>query len=265
MLFHHTPTVKMAITIPPAMKTNPKVIFFTDFDGTVTTSDSNYMLCDAIGYGYEKRLAANNAVLDGKRSFRDAFGEMMDSVQTPFSVAQQWLLDNTKIDPEFPKFFMWARANNVPVVVLSGGMKPIIRALLAKALGEEYVDEIEIISNDIQAKPGCDIEDADGWSLKFRDDSIEGHDKSIELRKYNSIPADQRPIMMYAGDGVSDQCAAREIDLLFCKIDRDLVTYCEREKLPFVNFRNWADIQATCEKVLKNETTVKAEQKGRIY
>ncbi|PHH51146.1 putative phosphatase YNL010W [Ceratocystis fimbriata CBS 114723] len=255
----------MAIIIPSAMKTDPKVIFFTDFDGTVTTSDSNYMMCDAIGYGKEKRCAANDAVLNGERSFRDAFNEMMDSVQTPFSEAQQWLLDNTKLDPQFPVFFRWARANNVPIVVLSGGMKPIIRALLAKAIGEEFVDEIEIISNDIQAKPGCNINDADGWSLKFRDDSIEGHDKSIELRKYNSIPADQRPIMMYAGDGVSDQCAARETDLLFAKIDRDLVTYCEREQIPFVNFRDWADIQATVQKVLEGKTNVKLEAKGRIY
>lgn len=30
----------------PAMRSHPKVIFFTDFDGTITTADSNdYMVC----------------------------------------------------------------------------------------------------------------------------------------------------------------------------------------------------------------------------
>jgi 2-hydroxy-3-keto-5-methylthiopentenyl-1-phosphate phosphatase len=28
----------------PAMKTNPKFIFFTDFDGTITLFDSEYLL-----------------------------------------------------------------------------------------------------------------------------------------------------------------------------------------------------------------------------
>lgn len=44
-----------------------------------------------------------------------------------------------------------------------------------------------------------------------------GHDKSIELRQYSSLPKEERPIMFYAGDGVSDLSAAKETDLLFAK------------------------------------------------
>lgn len=44
-----------------------------------------------------------------------------------------------------------------------------------------------------------------------------GHDKSIEIRKYSSLPDNQRPILLYAGDGVSDLSAAKETDLLFAK------------------------------------------------
>jgi 2-hydroxy-3-keto-5-methylthiopentenyl-1-phosphate phosphatase len=45
--------------------------------------------------------------------------------------------------------------------------------------------------------------------------SIHGHDKSIEIRKYSSLP--NRPTLFYAGDGVSDLSAAKETDLLFAK------------------------------------------------
>ena len=48
--------------------------------------------------------------------------------------------------------------------------------------------------------------------------------------------------MFYAGDGVSDLSAARETDLLFAKKGRDLVTYCEREGVPFTVFEDWRDI-----------------------
>jgi 2-hydroxy-3-keto-5-methylthiopentenyl-1-phosphate phosphatase len=47
--------------------------------------------------------------------------------------------------------------------------------------------------------------------------SPHGHDKSIEIRKYSSLPDDERPVMFYAGDGVSDLSAAKETDLLFAK------------------------------------------------
>jgi 2-hydroxy-3-keto-5-methylthiopentenyl-1-phosphate phosphatase len=44
-----------------------------------------------------------------------------------------------------------------------------------------------------------------------------GHDKSLTIRPYAKLPADKRPTMFYAGDGVSDLSAARETDLLFAK------------------------------------------------
>lgn len=48
-------------------------------------------------------------------------------------------------------------------------------------------------------------------------DSHFGHDKSIALRQYSSLPDSERPTMFYAGDGVSDLSAAKETDLLFAK------------------------------------------------
>lgn len=47
--------------------------------------------------------------------------------------------------------------------------------------------------------------------------SPHGHDKSVEIRKYSSLPKDQRPTMFYAGDGISDLSAAKETDLLFAR------------------------------------------------
>lgn len=44
-----------------------------------------------------------------------------------------------------------------------------------------------------------------------------GHDKSLEIRPYGQLPDGERPIMFYAGDGVSDLSAAKETDLLFAK------------------------------------------------
>lgn len=205
----------------PALATNPKIIFFTDYDGTITQQDSNDFMTDNIGFGLELRRKGNEDVLYGRRHFRDSFQEMMDSISTPFDQCIELLSKNITLDPHFKDFYRWARENNVPVVVLSGGMKPIIRGMLAAWLGEDEVDRIQIVSNDVAIRPGkSSINEPGGWQIKFHDDSSFGHDKSLEIRPYAKLPAEKRPILLYAGDGVSDLSAAKETDLLFAKAGR---------------------------------------------
>lgn len=206
----------MASSTLPAMRTNPKYIFFTDFDGTITTSDSNDYLTDTLGYGTALRKQGNLDVLEGRTSFRDSFQGMMDSVKTPYKDCIATLISRIRLDPGFASFYKWARENNVPVVVLSSGMEPIIRALLVHLIGHE-ADDIQVISNHVVPRDGKSIDDEGGWKIVFHDDSHFGHDKSLEIRKYAALPEGQRPVMFYAGDGVSDLSAAKETDLLFAK------------------------------------------------
>jgi 2-hydroxy-3-keto-5-methylthiopentenyl-1-phosphate phosphatase len=52
------------------------------------------------------------------------------------------------------------------------------------------------------------------WANRY---SHFGHDKSLEIKPYAAVPFDERPTLLYAGDGVSDLSAASETDLLFAK------------------------------------------------
>ena len=148
---------------------------------------------------------------------------MLDSISTPFPECIKLLCDNIKLDPYFNDFYHWAKKNNVPVIVLSSGMVPIIRALLVKLVGPEG-EEIPIISNNVVDRPGRSRDQKDGWTIQFHDDSGFGHDKSLTIRPYAQHfvdrPHETRPTMFYAGDGVSDLSAARETDLLFAKKGR---------------------------------------------
>lgn len=244
----------------PALANNPKFIFFTDFDGTVTTADSNDFMTDNLGFGRERRVQLNKDVLYGRMHFRDSFQEMLDSVTTPFNECIDILTKNIKLDPGFKDFYAWSRENNIPIVILSGGMTPVISTLLDTLLGPGW--DIQIVSNDVQPREGKSINEKGGWNIKFHDDSVHGHDKSIEIRKYSSLPS--RPVMFYAGDGVSDLSAAKETDLLFAKADKDLVTYCENEKVPFVTFRDWSTITQTCKDIAAGKVTVQEAARGRI-
>ncbi|KYK59129.1 uncharacterized protein DCS_00259 [Drechmeria coniospora] len=249
-----------SISNTPALATNPQFIFFTDFDGTITTADSNDYMTDNVGFGPEKRFQLSQDVLHRGRPFRDAFQDMMDSIELPLSECIALLLREVKLDPGFKEFYDWSRENNVPIVILSGGMEPIIRALLDSLLGPGW--DIQLVSNHVQARSGKTLDDVAGWRIQFRDDSSHGHDKSIELRKYSSLS--HRPTMFYAGDGISDLSAAKETDLLFAKADKDLVTYCENEGVPFVTFRDWTTITQTCKDIAAGHLTVQKAALGRI-
>ncbi|KAF9883148.1 hypothetical protein FE257_004033 [Aspergillus nanangensis] len=239
------------------MKTNPKIIFFTDFDGTITLKDSNDFLTDNLGYGQEKRRRGNLDVLEGKMTFRDSFREMLDSVKTPYNECIEELQKNMRFDPYFVEFYKWSRENNVPIVVLSSGMVPIIRAIFEKLLGGEPDDHLYIVANDVESRDGKDINTVGGWQIKYHDDSHFGHDKSLEIKPYAALSNDVRPTLLYAGDGVSDLSAAAETDLLFAKKGNDLVTYCERQGMPFTVFESWESILATTKDILSGTVTAK--------
>ncbi len=227
----------------PALKTSPKFIFFTDFDGTITQQDSNDFMTDNLGFGAALRKKGNEDVLFERRDFRDAFRDMLDSITTPFDQCIDILRKNITLDPGFKAFYEWSRENNVPIVVLSGGMEPVIRALLAHMLGQEAADTLQIVSNDVAPREGKSINEEHGWQIVYHDErcvsvmcggflgiayadeccSGFGHDKSLEIRPYARLPADERPTLFYAGDGVSDLSAAKETDLLFAKTGRGML------------------------------------------
>jgi 2,3-diketo-5-methylthio-1-phosphopentane phosphatase len=174
----------------------------------------------------------------------------MESVSTPYPDCIKLLTDNIKLDPYFTHFLEYAREVNIPVVVLSSGMVPIIDALLKKLVGEDLSRDIAIVANDVRARPGKTLADEGGWEIVFHDPSGFGHDKSLTIRPYADLPAEKRPTMFYAGDGVSDLSAAQETDLLFAKTGRDLVGYCVKKDVPFTLFEDWQSITAKVREIV---------------
>lgn len=101
---------------------------------------------------------------------RDAFREMLESINTPYDECIETLKKNMKLDPYFEKFYHWAKENNVPIVILSSGMRPIISALLEKFLGHEPGNHLHIVSNEVVSRDGKDINSEGGWQIKYHDE-----------------------------------------------------------------------------------------------
>ena len=233
-----------------------KAVIFTDFDGTITLQDSNDFLTDNYGFGLDVRKEIFKGVISGTKSFRDGFTQMIDSIKPPYDDCLKLLRENIHLDPGFKDTLEWAQRNGIPVVVVSSGMYPFIKALLEGLVGSEAMARLDIVSNDM-------VVDKDGRiHVTYRDESPHGHDKSRTIARYkeqfeSELPeGSERPVYFYCGDGVSDLSAAKECDLLFAREGKDLITFCKSENVPYHEFESFADILRCMKDVLAGKTTV---------
>lgn len=99
---------------------------------------------------------------------------MLESVKPGFAECIDVLKSTMKLDPYFLDFYNWAKANNVPIVVVSSGMIPIIRALFEAFLGHTPDPQhLTIVANDVESRDGKDINSPGGWQIKYRDNRSE--------------------------------------------------------------------------------------------
>ena len=103
----------------------------------------------------------------------DGFRDMLDSINTPFNECLEILKKNMRLDPHFSEFYYWAKENNVPIVVLSSGMVPVIETLLETLLGHKIDDHLTIVANNVESRDGKDINTPNGWQIKYHDDRYE--------------------------------------------------------------------------------------------
>lgn len=221
-------------------------IVFTDWDGTVTLQDSNDYLTENLGFGFQKRKEINDLILDGVLTFRDGFQQMLDSIPNDFPYCIEYLLQHIKLDPGFRKFYDYCKSQGVPIIIISSGMKPIIYNLLKHLVGEDAAEDIEIYSNQVETfdKPN---KVGKSWDIIYKDDSDFGHNKSLSIKEYldkhyKGKSKLELPPLFYCGDGVSDLSAAKETNLLFAKTGKDLIIYCNRENIPYTEFKSFDDI-----------------------
>ncbi|KAF4618712.1 hypothetical protein D9613_009873 [Agrocybe pediades] len=248
-------TPESTLPYPPIHK-DKKFVVLSDWDGTITTYDSNDYMTDNLGFGKAKRREGNLEILAGRDTFRDGFRKMLASIVAhghTFEECKEILRANIKLDPGFKEFYAWCKANDIPVIIVSSGMAPLIRAVLSNLVGEEDANDIEIIANDVTVHP-------DGkWEIKFRHPSSGfGHDKSQAILPYRNLP--NPPTLFFFGDGVSDISAAQHANLLFVKTkldgENDLAVYCQREGIKHVLFDDFSKALPIVQSVVQGGKTI---------
>ncbi|TEB34041.1 hypothetical protein FA13DRAFT_1729500 [Coprinellus micaceus] len=237
-------------TLPyPSIHTDKR----TELSRRLTSNDT---LTDNLGYGYEKRRQGNFEILADRLTFRDGFRDMLKSVSDnghTIEECKKYLKEHMRLDPGFKEFYQFCKDNDIPFIIVSSGMAPLIRAVLSTLIGEQDASEIEIIANEV------DIFDDGKWDIHYRHPSSGfGHDKSQAILPYRRLP--EPPVIFFFGDGVSDISAARHADVLFAKEkpngENDLSVYCTKHGIKHLHFQDFSDATPVVSSIVKGDSTV---------
>jgi HAD superfamily phosphoserine phosphatase-like hydrolase len=203
------------------------VEIFVDFDGTITDVDTFNVLVHAHA-GEAEWNAIEVELLAGRITLREALRREAALVKLSAPETIAFLESRATVDPTFAPFVARARAAGAGIRVVSAGIATVIHAALERA-----GVEIEVLANDVDFDPS-------GWTMRFIDESLLGHDKTAHVRAAQAAGAHT----VYVGDGISDEEAAAAADRRFTKAGRRLERYCRERGLAHTPFRTFAEIGA---------------------
>ena len=203
----------------------PPLHIFTDFDGTITDTDSLVFLTKELGGGPAVLDSIGQQLRANTMTLRDGIRAEMATVRASFQEAEKLLRAQINVDPDFQPFVQWCRTNQVPLTVLSAGFHEVIDLFLPAT---EF-PQLEILASRIQPLET-------GWQCLFRDASDYGHDKAAAIRQA------QRDgfYTIFIGDGLSDRASAEVADEVFAK--RYLAEYCRARDIACREFQTFAEV-----------------------
>jgi 2,3-diketo-5-methylthio-1-phosphopentane phosphatase len=203
-----------------------KLHVFSDFDGTITETDTLVFLTTRLGGGPRMVEAIGRLIGEGKLSLRDAIAAEMRSIRKPFVEAERLLREEIRIDAGFAPLARWCGGKKIPLTVLSAGFHQIIDLFISR---DEFPN-LEILANHIQ--PNEEV----GWQCLFRDGTDWGHDKASHLKEARR----RGEFVIFIGDGLSDHAAAEAADEVFAK--HSLAEYCRRRRINCHEYQTFNEI-----------------------
>jgi 2-hydroxy-3-keto-5-methylthiopentenyl-1-phosphate phosphatase len=203
------------------------LLVFSDFDGTIATRDVGNRLFHHFSHGKSNEPVTRwrAGEIDSKQCLHDESLLIDDLTHEELFD----FVDEFTIDPGFPPFVEFCRANNISVHVLSDGLDIYIKRLLAN----NGLADLPVLTNVARLKNGrLHIT----WPYYDHTCGECGNCKGYHIRRLRQ----SGQTALYIGDGQSDVCAVGEADMIFAK--DFLADYCRRNRIEYLPFDSFYTI-----------------------
>lgn len=206
----------------------PRLLISLDFDGTVTRQDTLVTILDRYGDPDWRRI--QDRAISGEITIREALKREMGGCRASAEELRGLLAAQVELEPTFPGFLKRMKARGIPVILLSGGFDLCVETVMIKS----GVWPIPFLANRLRRTNGS-------WEVEFPHPSSEcsacGHCKGDPIRAWKRAGH----LTVFAGNGVTDRCGAREADLTFAK--DELARWCDGQGLAAVRYGTFDDIE----------------------
>lgn len=209
----------------------------SDFDGTIAHADTNRIILER--FADPAWLDLEDAWLRGELGSRHCIEGQFALVQASYDDIVG-ALDDISIDPYFPEFCRFCRLHGIPVIIASDGMDVSISRILSQSMD----CTVPVYCNQLVFTDGGRV------SVRFPHAnpacrSSSGACKCGIVQRH--LPKDSMKLLV--GDGRSDFCVARCVDLVLAK--DALLDHCKREGLPHMEYRDFADVLEVVRNLLR--------------
>lgn len=204
-------------------------IVFTDFDGTITRNDIGDTMFRVFG-GPEESTQTFSDPGGGTVGAQEIWRRSCETVSSLSPKAFYSFVEGQDIDESFHRFEQFCCERMIPVHILSDGFDLYIEHILRRErLGHlPFYSNRLSIGNDGTITPVFPYTDSECIMC------------ANCKRNHLLTKSSDENVIVYIGNGYSDQCPARYADIVFAK--GTLLKFCERENVTYHRFETFDDV-----------------------
>lgn len=214
-------------------------IVFTDFDGTITRTDIGDTMFKVFGNAEVCQDAFHRAI-QGEIPARESWIRSCETVPSLTRTEFSSFLSLQEIDGGFHKFAEYCSGKSIPVHIVSDGFDVYIEEILRR----EGLSHLPFYSNELLFESNGTIRP----SFPYPDSECT---KCANCKRNHLLTkSGDDNVIVYIGNGHSDQCPVRYADVVFAK--GSLVSFCERENVTYHRFESFHDVLARFSAIVEN-------------
>ena len=202
---------------------------FCDFDGTITKSDSFVKMLQEFAPQSSQQILS--LIYDRSLTLKEGVKQLLNTIE---SDRYQQIIDSTadlSIRPGFSELLDFLIAHHIPLVVVSGGLRDMVEAVLKTEVNQQPLIER------VTAIYAADI-DRSGEYLQGYSQFTSDRELVAKAKIMAQYPASYT---IAIGDSVTDINMALKADLVFAR-DR-LVTYLKAENKAYIPWNDFFDVR----------------------
>ena len=206
-----------------------EVAILIDFDGTITTIDTN----DQLLYKHMNNKIKELLAKEQEMNYVKFMNALLDEVNITEEEYLKFILSEIDISQGFVQFYENIKSRSIPVEIVSGGFYNGIIPFLNKY----GITDVNVHANTLNFNDkNITITYHDGNNFQCCDMGPCGNCK---IQHYDNL-RDKGYKIIFIGDGMSDQALAKHAEIVFAK--DELEQYCIDNDIEYIPWNDFRDI-----------------------